>query len=613
MHTYIDVRIKIVRGYNMRCEKELLDTIKIYLPPTSQIVLFKTPYKRSAVEFVDLDGDNVAELVCAYYWQGEYYIDVLKCYGDAWHVLDTVKGKGYNITYLDAAPINSIDKNNLVAGWQVGAIWSDLSVYEMIDGKLVDLTTYRYYLADAQIKIGNTKEVCQSVNKALAAKYPYPSAEKLMELKKEICEDKRFYNENGIDFLTIKYITSEKEKDTRLEKAIIKAFDLSQDEGKVRYYYNNIDLNDDGKPEVFVYLVGPFVCGTGGCSAAIFKQENGEYKLLSKFSLVNNPIIISDNKTNGYKDIIMDVYGGGIESFFAKLKFDGIKYPMNPSIQPKVEPGTKVEGIAIIADDITKNFGIELKNSKIPNSTNQEIIGVEVGNILGQYTHDKVILVGHYLYKDSSYVENVEIVIEPEKSGTPIMSKIPYTGYNLELFLGDFNGDGRDEIMVRGEYGGSGGYEIAAIYEYRNTHLVEIFNPDMFSIKYKFKAQYLDGYKALVESVTLKEQYIFDISKTPEIYLNMIYYENGKVRDAYEPTISAINGAYPIKIVFEKNYYLFIRQKVIGVSNADTIGYIESFVNLLNNDIKVVQMGAYHFGEKENLTDTSKTFKGNGH
>lgn len=410
--------------------------------------------------------------------------------------------------------------------------------------------------------------------------------------------DKDLFNQHGIDFSSIKYIYSETKRDIQLEKALVKAFDLSQDEDNVRYYYNKVDLNDDGNPEVFVYLVGSPVCGTGGCSAVIFKQENGKYKLLSRFSLVRNPVIISNKKTNGYKDIIMYVSGGGIESFFAQIKFDGTTYPGNPSIQSKVEPGTKVEGMAIVADNIAKNPGMELKDFRLVKLTNQSIIDVEVGNILGQYTRDKVILVGHYLYKDSSYVENVDIVINPEESGTPIVTKIPYTGYNLELFIGDFNGDERDEIMVRGAYGGSGGYAIAAIYEYKDEHLVEIFNPDMFSEKYKFTAKYLDGYKALVQSVTLKEKYIFDISKTPEIYLNMIYDENGKVTGVEEPVISAINGAYPIKIVFKKNYFLFIRQKVVGVSNADRIGYIESFVNLLNNHIKVVEMGAYQLGEK---------------
>lgn len=165
-----------------------------------------------------------------------------------------------------------------------------------------------------------------------------------------------------IDLDSIRYIYSETERDMKLEKALVKVFDLKQDEDKVRYYYNKVDLNEDGNPEIFAYLVGLPVCGTGGCSAAIFKQENEKYTLLSRFTLVNNPVIISNSKTKGYRDIIMHVYGGGIESFFAWIKYDGKTYPSNPSIQPKVMPGTKVNGIAIIADDITKNPGIELKN-----------------------------------------------------------------------------------------------------------------------------------------------------------------------------------------------------------------------------------------------------------
>jgi len=181
-------------------------------------------------------------------------------------------------------------------------------------------------------------------------------------LKKQIYQDRPLSNQYGIDFSSIEYICSETEKDMVLEKALVKAFDLEQDEGNVRYYYNKVDLNEDGNPEVFVYLVGSPVCGTGGCSAAIFKQVNEEYILLSKFTLVNNPVIINNSKTNGYRDIIMYVSGGGIESFFAWVKYDGTTYPTNPSVQLKVNPGTKLQGITIIADDTSKNPGIELEN-----------------------------------------------------------------------------------------------------------------------------------------------------------------------------------------------------------------------------------------------------------
>lgn len=159
-------------------------------------------------------------------------------------------------------------------------------------------------------------------------------------------------------FGDILYLYSETKRDVQLEKAFAKAYGLKQDD-EVRYYYNRMDLNGDGKLETIVYLSGPTLYGSGGCSAIIFKQVNGDYEKLSQFTLVNTPIIISNNKTNGYKDIIMYVNGGGIDPFYALLKFDGTAYPSNPSIAPPLNRDANISGIAVISDDLTKNLGIQ--------------------------------------------------------------------------------------------------------------------------------------------------------------------------------------------------------------------------------------------------------------
>ncbi|WP_251861465.1 tetratricopeptide repeat protein [Clostridium sp. Marseille-Q2269] len=240
----------------------------------------------------------------------------------------------------------------------------------------------------------------------------------------------------------------------------------------------------------------------------------------------------------------------------------------------------------------------------------QTVLDVKMGDVISKYSRDKVTLLGSYLEKDSKFVDNLELVITPGDGSPTLITKLPYSGYDLQLFLGDFNGDNKDEIMVRGSFGGSGGYAIAEIYDYKAGRLIGIFNPDKFSENYKVIARYLDGYKVLVNSITLNEYFIYDISHTPKEYLNMIYDENGKVISSDEPTISAINDAFPIKLISENNYYLFIRQRIIGVSNADTIGYVESFVDLLNNNMKVVQMGYYNFGLKGPVpTPTNRTVK----
>jgi hypothetical protein len=156
----------------------------------------------------------------------------------------------------------------------------------------------------------------------------------------------------------VSLVKSETKPDPELERAFSKEFGIKRGEDKVRYYYNRIDLNGDEVPETLVYLTGPIVCGTGGCSGLVLKRANGDYKVISRFSLVRAPVIISETKTNGWKDIMMYVAGGGTEPSYRVLKFDGNTYPLNPSIQPKVDSDS-IKGIGIISDDLTENTGIE--------------------------------------------------------------------------------------------------------------------------------------------------------------------------------------------------------------------------------------------------------------
>lgn len=170
------------------------------------------------------------------------------------------------------------------------------------------------------------------------------------------------FDSNEIDVSNVKYQPSETQRNLKLEKAITNALEYNKaTDGIIKYYYNYIDLNNDQHPEIFVYLIGSYVSGSGGSTALIFEDNNAEYKLLSQFSLVHNPIIISDDQTNGWKDLIMYVSGGGITPFYSHIKFDGNRYPENPSIQQPVQAGKVVNGVAIIADDLQQVPGIELQ------------------------------------------------------------------------------------------------------------------------------------------------------------------------------------------------------------------------------------------------------------
>lgn len=157
---------------------------------------------------------------------------------------------------------------------------------------------------------------------------------------------------------TIKCILSETEKNVELEKLIKDTFEIPEGNlADTKYYYNNVDLNSDGKDEIIAVAIGTYTSGTGGDSAIIVSKKGDKLELIQELSLMHEPIIISENVTNGYKDIIVPNYGGGADpkDVYKVLKnTDGYYSDMNSS--EAISEISDTKGIAIISNDIAKDI-----------------------------------------------------------------------------------------------------------------------------------------------------------------------------------------------------------------------------------------------------------------
>jgi membrane-bound inhibitor of C-type lysozyme len=115
-----------------------------------------------------------------------------------------------------------------------------------------------------------------------------------------------------------------------------------------RFYTGYIDLNGDRVLDAVVVFSSPDWCGTGGCTMLVFQGlKNKTFRLVSASSLVNPPLTVSQTKTRGWKDLIVDVSGGGMTAKKVALKFDGKKYPLNPSDQPAISANTSIKGTVL--------------------------------------------------------------------------------------------------------------------------------------------------------------------------------------------------------------------------------------------------------------------------
>jgi hypothetical protein len=125
--------------------------------------------------------------------------------------------------------------------------------------------------------------------------------------------------------------------DNREEVAKIKTYLLGayaeKSEFPRRFIYDMVDLNNDGKEEYVIGLMGPDFCGTGGCTMLILSHD---LKSISKTTLVNYPIYLSSEDSGdtnkGYKNIYLRTGQVG----YVKLVWNGDRYPGNPSTQPNV-------------------------------------------------------------------------------------------------------------------------------------------------------------------------------------------------------------------------------------------------------------------------------------
>jgi hypothetical protein len=119
--------------------------------------------------------------------------------------------------------------------------------------------------------------------------------------------------------------------------------------GPIHYFAARVDLDDDQTPEWIEHVAGPSVCGTGGCDTLVFKESKHGLALVTRITVTRPPIIVADTETDGWRDLIVDVSGGGIlPGRRARLRYDGRTYPTNPTVAPAEPLTTNERGRAVI-------------------------------------------------------------------------------------------------------------------------------------------------------------------------------------------------------------------------------------------------------------------------
>ncbi|TXD47213.1 hypothetical protein [Polaribacter sp. IC073] len=122
-------------------------------------------------------------------------------------------------------------------------------------------------------------------------------------------------------FLTTKFLTA----------ADVRAIDNNQ--RKFQFY--KVDLNNDGKEEIFIKLMTSYFCGSDGCTLLLLDNN---LNLINRFSPTQT-FYIDENIENDWNILITKTEGN-----WRKLVYKSGAYPSNPTLVEKINEKQRKNG-----------------------------------------------------------------------------------------------------------------------------------------------------------------------------------------------------------------------------------------------------------------------------
>lgn len=221
-----------------------------------------------------------------------------------------------------------------------------------------------------------------------------------------------------------------------------------------------------------------------------------------------------------------------------------------------------------------------LPNFELNRQNNVSIIDTQTGDVTGDGIIDVVYLVGTPPNGPTSpFYDNLAIVVQDGRTGNFLrISPESNAGYTPLLFLGDFTNDRVADIYLRITSGGSGGYGYFYIYTLIGGVTRKIFDYEQFNQQTQYTVRYQDNYTVRVVNETTQKTFLIDLSNKDPEYLSELYDKNGKLKKPVEGSVLGVDEVFPVDVDADKVYELLTTQRIIGRYNAETLGYVETFL-----------------------------------
>lgn len=172
----------------------------------------------------------------------------------------------------------------------------------------------------------------------------------------------------------------------------------------------------------------------------------------------------------------------------------------------------------------------------------------------------------------SAFQENISLKIVTggeEKEVVPNAN----SGYDPSVFLGDFLGNGLNQIFYSVESGGSGGYSFYQLFSAEKGEIVSVFDSQNISQNISATMQ-----GDIINIEYLGQTLLLDASKND-------------LSGAREVTVSPINTILPLFSTAFDRYQMLVYQKVYVDYTANNVGYVTTLLDFSTGQANVVNVG----------------------
>jgi hypothetical protein len=212
------------------------------------------------------------------------------------------------------------------------------------------------------------------------------------------------------------------------------------------------------------------------------------------------------------------------------------------------------------------------------------VVSGAYGDVNGDRVPDHVFLTAVQQDPTSPYMQQITLHVRDGATGATYSVELDSegnAGYNPTVFLGDFTGNGIQDILITIDSGGSGAFTFDYIFSFAGNQARKLFDFNEYNRQNTYTVTYQNNYRVKVTSPATGLTYLIDISGRDRDYVSQIYNADGTLKQPVQGWADGVSGFYPVDIDRNGVYEIQAYQQLSGLYHADSLGYM---VNTLSWD-----------------------------